>query len=136
MRVRLDASTGRFRASGANLREEVAAGGLIDARLPDPTLAGTADELLRGLYAAGAVSEEFLADPESGYRLPTGRIAVDDRGRLVDAGGSAHPARYALGWNTSLRGARAFAIPGTNAVTFRHGDLVARAVLTGLSAPA
>ena len=133
MRVRLDEATGRYRAGGANISEERAADVLIDARLPDPTVAGTADELLRELHAAGAAAEEFLTDPATGYRIPTGRIAVDDRGRLVTADGTAHPARYALGWNTSLRGARAFAIPETDAATFRHGDRVARSVLSGLS---
>ncbi|WFE37384.1 FAD/NAD(P)-binding protein [Micromonospora sp. WMMD998] len=133
MRVRLDESTGRYRAGSANLDEECPAAALIDARLPEPTLDGSADHLLRALHASGAASEEFLTDPATGYRTPTGRIAVDDRGRMVTADGAAHPARYALGWNTSLRGTRAFAIPGTDAATFRHGDLVARAVLTGLS---
>jgi uncharacterized NAD(P)/FAD-binding protein YdhS len=133
MWVRPDGSTGLYRAGGANIREERLAAALIDARLPEPTVAGTADELLRALHDSGAAAEEFLTDPATGYRTPTGRIAVDDRGRLVAADGTAHPARYALGWNTSLRGARAFAIPGTDAATFRHGDQVARAVLTGLS---
>ncbi|TDC42713.1 FAD/NAD(P)-binding protein [Micromonospora sp. KC213] len=132
MRVRLDESTGRYRAGGANICEERPAAVLIDARLPEPTVASTVDELLGALHSSGAASEECLTDPATGYRRPTGRIAVDERGRLVAADGTVHPARYALGWNTSLRGARAFAIPGTDAVTFRHGDQVARAVLTGL----
>jgi hypothetical protein len=133
MRVRLDESTGRYQAGSANIDQECPASVLIDARLPEPTLDGTADQLLRALYASGAASEELLTDPATGYRMPTGRIAVDDRGRMAAADGTVHPARYALGWNTSLRGTRAFAIPGTDAATFRHGDLVARAVLTRLS---
>lgn len=132
MSVRLDEPTGLYRAGGANLPDECAAAVLIDARVPDPTVAGTADRLLTSLHAAGSVSEKVLSDPGTGYRTSTGRITVDGQGRLVGSDGAAHPARYALGWNTSLRGARAFAIPGTDAATFRHGDQVARAVLLGL----
>jgi hypothetical protein len=135
MRVRLDAATGRFLAGGANLAGEYPATALVDARVPDPTVTDTADPLLASLYAAGEVSEEVLSDPGTGYRAATGRIAVDERGRVIRADGRAHPARYALGWNTSLRGARAFAIPGTDAATFRHGDQVARAVLSDLPRP-
>ncbi|MFJ9929351.1 FAD/NAD(P)-binding protein [Streptomyces misionensis] len=134
MRVRLDRPAGRYRAGGANHPGEAAAAVLIDARVPDPTVTGTADPLLASLHATGAATEETLSDPATGYRTSTGRIAVDGLGRLVGADGRAHPALFALGWNTSLRGARAFAIPGTNAAAFRHGDLVARAVLTGLPA--
>ncbi|WP_166021051.1 FAD/NAD(P)-binding protein [Streptomyces chilikensis] len=130
--VRFDEPAGLYRAGGANFPGEYAATVLVDARVPGPTVTGTADPLLASLHAAGAVSEEVLSDPATGYRAATGRIAVDERGRLLGADGRAHPARYALGWNTSLRGARAFAIPGTDAATFRHGDRVARAVLAGL----
>nr|WP_151769710.1 FAD/NAD(P)-binding protein [Streptomyces abyssomicinicus] len=134
-RVELDESAGLYRAGGANFPGTVTAAVLVDARVPDPTVTGTADPLLASLHAAGEVSEEVLGDPATGYRTTTGRIAVDGHGRLVGADGRAHPARYALGWNTSLRGARAFAIPGTDAATFRHGDRVARAVLSGLPGP-
>jgi hypothetical protein len=132
MRVRLDESTGLYRAGGANLPGEHAAAVLIDARVPDPTVADTADRLLASLHAAGAASEEILSDPATGFWASTGRIAVDRQGRMIGADGAAHPARYALGWNTSLRGARAFAIPGTDAATFQHSDRVARAVLMAL----
>ncbi|MBD0841740.1 FAD/NAD(P)-binding protein [Streptomyces sp. TRM68416] len=135
VRVRLDATAGRFLAGGANLPDEHPATALVDARVPDPTVTDTADPLLASLYAAGEASEEVLTDPGTGYRARTGRIAVDERGRLRRAVGTTHPARYALGWNTSLRGARAFAIPGTDAATFRHGDRVAREVLSGLPRP-
>jgi uncharacterized NAD(P)/FAD-binding protein YdhS len=132
MSVRLDDARGLYRAGGSNVPDEYPATVLIDARVPDPTVVGTADRLLASLHAAGAASEESLSDPATGYRTTTGRIAVDGQGRMIGADGTAHPARFALGWNTSLRGARAFAIPGTDAAAFRHGDLVARAVLMGL----
>ncbi|WP_235978334.1 FAD/NAD(P)-binding protein [Streptomyces lycii] len=131
-RVEADRTRGVFRARGANAPGEVTARVLIDARLPAPTVEHTADPLLGALRDAGEAAEEVLADPSGGYRHPTGRIAVDPEGRLLDTAGRPQPARFALGWNTSLRGARAFALPRTNAITFRHGDLVARAVLRGL----
>lgn len=136
MTVTGDARRGLFRASGVTAPGEVTAPVLIDARLPEITVARDAGPLLPALHAAGAVTEEVLSDPATGYRHTTGRIAVDARGHLVDAAGRAHPSRYALGWNTSLRGARAFALPDTDAITFRHADLVARELLRGLAARA
>ncbi|MFC0533270.1 FAD/NAD(P)-binding protein [Phytohabitans kaempferiae] len=132
MRVRGDSRRGLFRATSANTSSEFVATALVDAFQPALTIAHTADGLLSDLHASGAVTEEVLTD-ESGHRHSTGRIAVDGDGRLIDAAGRAHPSRFALGWNTSLRGARAFALPGTDAVAFHHADQVARASLRGLS---
>ncbi|MBO1331976.1 FAD/NAD(P)-binding domain-containing protein [Streptomyces sp. VRA16 Mangrove soil] len=118
--LRVTAEDGVFRATSATVpgaRIETRA--LVEARLPQPTLARTRDRLLRALHEDGARA------------TPAGLLAVDQAdGRILDRDGTAHPRRFALGPHTDARGAGAFTRPRTNSPSFRQNDATARAVLT------
>ncbi|MFF1378123.1 FAD/NAD(P)-binding protein [Streptomyces sp. NPDC058308] len=117
--VRVSAEGGVFRAESPTLPGHVTeARALVEARLPQPTLARTRDPLLRALHAEGAAS------------TGAGLLAVDPAdGRVLDRAGVPHPRRFALGPHTDARGAGAFTRPRTNSPTFRQNDATARAVL-------
>ncbi|MER7834415.1 FAD/NAD(P)-binding protein [Streptomyces sp. NPDC096040] len=99
---------------------------LIEARLPDPDLRRTADELLAGLLQEGACRPHTVDGHE------TGGLDVTPRPyRLIDRQGIPHPRRFAFGvptegvhWVTAA-GAR----PGVDSVTLSDADAIARAVL-------
>ncbi|MED7822177.1 FAD/NAD(P)-binding protein [Streptomyces chiangmaiensis] len=99
---------------------------LVEARLPEPDLRRTADELLGGLFRAGGCRPHTVG----GYE--TGGVDVTSRPyRLIDRRGIAHPRRFAFGvptegvhWVTAA-GAR----PGVDSVTLSDADAVARALL-------
>ncbi|MGV4988005.1 FAD/NAD(P)-binding protein [Streptomyces sp. NRAIS4] len=99
---------------------------LIEARLPEPDLRRTADELLAGLLADGGCRPHTV----DGYE--TGGLDVTQRPyRLIDRQATVHTRRFAFGvptegvhWVTAA-GAR----PGVDSVTLSDADAVARAVL-------
>ncbi|KAI0181254.1 FAD-NAD(P)-binding-domain-containing protein [Hypoxylon sp. FL1284] len=101
---------------------------LVEARLPEPDVRSTADELLVYLRQTGQCRAH--ASSSDGYE--TGGLDVTRSPfRLVDGGGRAHPRRFAVGvptegvhWVTAA-GAR----PGVNSRTFSETDAVARAAL-------
>ncbi|MDG9717171.1 FAD/NAD(P)-binding protein [Streptomyces sp. DH24] len=105
---------------------QVRAATLVEARLPEPELRRTGDELLAGLLRAG----QCRAHVVDGYE--TGGLDVTPRPYfLIDRQGRAHPRRFAFGvptegvhWVTAA-GAR----PGVDSVTLSDADAVARAVL-------
>ncbi|MBA6437515.1 FAD/NAD(P)-binding protein [Streptomyces sp. GMR22] len=110
----------------------VAATTLIEARLPEPDVRRTADELLIQLLETGQCRPHRVEDYETG-----GIDVTTAPYRLVDAQGRPHPRRFALGvptegvhWVTAA-GAR----PGVNSVTLCDTDAVARAVLRVATAP-
>ncbi|WP_439673938.1 FAD/NAD(P)-binding protein [Embleya sp. MST-111070] len=93
---------------------------LVEARLPEPSLARTRDALLRRLAARG----DAAADP-------SGRLATraGDR-RLVDARGAVHPDRFAVGHGVAgSAGSAGFSRPRFDAPSFRVNDALARNVL-------
>ncbi|MFI0728305.1 FAD/NAD(P)-binding protein [Streptomyces sp. NPDC021225] len=99
---------------------------LVEARLPEPDLRRTADELLARLLRTGACRAHRVEGYETG-----GLDVTPSPYRLVDAEGRAHPRRFAIGvptegvhWVTAA-GAR----PGVNSVTLCDTDAVARAAL-------
>ncbi|MFH0176598.1 FAD/NAD(P)-binding protein [Streptomyces cacaoi] len=104
---------------------------LVEARLPEPDLRRTADELLAGLFRAGACRPHLV----DGYE--TGGLDVTPRPyHLIDRQGIAHPRRFAFGvptegvhWVTAA-GAR----PGVDSVTLSDADAVARATLRAAAA--
>ncbi|MFE2096867.1 FAD/NAD(P)-binding protein [Streptomyces sp. PTD9-10] len=106
---------------------------LIEARLPEPDLRRTSDELLAGLLASGACRPHIV----DGYE--TGGLDVTRRPyRLIDRQNQVHARRFALGvptegvhWVTAA-GAR----PGVDSVTLSDADAVARAVLRAAAADA
>ncbi|MFJ8537827.1 FAD/NAD(P)-binding protein [Streptomyces sp. NPDC093591] len=99
---------------------------LIEARLPEPDLRRTADDLLAGLLKTGQCRPHTV----DGYE--TGGLDVTQRPyRLIDRQGQAHARRFAFGvptegvhWVTAA-GAR----PGVDSVTLSDADAVARAAL-------
>ncbi|MFF9897436.1 FAD/NAD(P)-binding protein [Streptomyces longispororuber] len=120
--LRVEARAGVFRATSPTVPgRHVEARALVEARLPQPTLARTRDPLLRALHAEGVAE------------TPAGLLAVDPAdGRVRDRAGVPHPRRFALGPHTDARGAGAFTRPRTNSPSFRQNDATARAVLTFL----
>ncbi|MFF4955201.1 FAD/NAD(P)-binding protein [Streptomyces chattanoogensis] len=120
--VTADERRGLFRAESATVPgEPVEARALVEARLPEPTVAHTRDALLRALGTDGAAA------------TPTGLLAVAPAdARILDRAGRPHPRRFALGPGTDARAAGAFARPRTNAPAFRQNDATARALLTFL----
>jgi hypothetical protein len=105
---------------------------LIEARLPEPDLRRTDDELLGRLLKTGQCRPHAI----DGYE--TGGLEVTPRPyRLVNRQGRAHPRRFAFGvptegvhWVTAA-GAR----PGVDSVTLSDADAVARAALRSLTPP-
>ncbi|WP_410469258.1 FAD/NAD(P)-binding protein [Streptomyces europaeiscabiei] len=99
---------------------------VVEARLPEPDLRRTADDLLAGLLRAGGCRPHRV----DGYE--TGGLDVTSRPyHLIDRQGAAHTRRFAFGvptegvhWVTAA-GAR----PGVDSVTLSDADAVARAVL-------
>ncbi|WP_258564264.1 FAD/NAD(P)-binding protein [Streptomyces himalayensis] len=99
---------------------------LVEARLPEPDLRRTADDLLAGLLKTGQCR------PHSVGRYETGGLDVTPRPyRLIDRQGRPHPRRFAFGVTTegvhwvTAAGAR----PGVDSVTLSDADAVAREVL-------
>ncbi|MER6347431.1 FAD/NAD(P)-binding protein [Streptomyces sp. NPDC001595] len=116
------AEDGVFRAASPTVPGfTVQARALVEARLPEPTVARSRDPLLRELYAEGAAA------------TPDGLLRVDpDDGRVLDGAGRPHPRRFALGPHTDVRGAGAFTRPRSGGPAFRQNDAAARAALTFL----
>ncbi|MGG7509932.1 FAD/NAD(P)-binding protein [Plantibacter sp. YIM 135249] len=151
MWVDADEEHGTFHAGSANHDRVVSASALVDARLPDTSVARSDNELLRVLLDSGQALEEIARDPgaagpdgprgladpagPAGFAASTGRLTVrpDDR-RVVQGTGSPAERHYAIGPYTNSPFVGAFSRPQTNAVSFRENDRVARALLTHLAA--
>ncbi|WP_068799951.1 FAD/NAD(P)-binding protein [Pseudonocardia sp. HH130630-07] len=127
-----------FHATSATLAGAgpVTAAVLVDARLPDPSLARTADPLLADLLARGEAVEEILRDDDGAVLRSTGLLSVRPAdGALHTASGGVHEQRFAVGPHTTVKVAGAFTRPGMNAQSLRYNDAVARAVLAALPEP-
>jgi len=106
---------------------------LVEARLPEPDLRRTADELLARLLKTGQCRPHTV----DGYE--TGGLDVTPRPyRVIDHQGRVHTRRFAFGvptegvhWVTAA-GAR----PGVDSVTLSDADAVARAALRAATAQA
>ncbi|MEU3355543.1 FAD/NAD(P)-binding protein [Streptomyces sp. NPDC037389] len=112
---------------GAGARGRV----LIEARLPEPDLARTADPLLRHLLATGQCRAHRIPCGD-GTDYVTGGLAVTGRPcHLLDATGRPHPRRFALGVPTeSVHWVTAAGIrPGVDSMTLGDSDTLARALL-------
>jgi len=123
-----------FAASSQSFPGSVQARTLVEARLPEPSIARAADVLLQQLRDDGLLAEEAVPDPVTGDLLPSGRIhtRVADA-RLLDGERRPHTHYFALGPHTSARSSAAFTRPRTNGASFRQNDAVAREIL-GLAA--
>ncbi|XXG96943.1 hypothetical protein Hte_003234 [Hypoxylon texense] len=99
---------------------------LVEARLPEPSVRSTADDLLVYLRKTGQCR------PHSSDGYQTGGLDITESPfHLIDRKGCAHPRRFAIGvptegvhWVTAA-GAR----PGVNSRTLSETDAVARAAL-------
>ncbi|KAI9931692.1 hypothetical protein ASPWEDRAFT_37449 [Aspergillus wentii DTO 134E9] len=100
---------------------------LIEARLPEPNLRNTADDLLAHLLKSGQCRPHLVDGYETG-----GLDVTNAPYQLIDSKGRAHERRFAVGvptegvhWVTAA-GAR----PGVNSVTLSDTDAVARGALS------
>jgi uncharacterized NAD(P)/FAD-binding protein YdhS len=131
LEVTADEDTGRFIATSARSGVTVTAAALIEARLPAPSVARSANPLLRQLHRSGFGAEQQLLS--AGGLHSTGRLLVSDRNELLSPVGERRPRLFGVGPGTSGWGAGAFARPGTNAAPFRENDALARRILTVLA---
>lgn len=99
---------------------------LVEARLPEPNLARTADELLSHLLRTSQCRSHTLDGYDTG-----GLDVTESPHHIIDALGRPHPRRFAVGvptegvhWVTAA-GIR----PGVNSVTLQDNDAMARAAL-------
>ena len=122
LRISGDESTGLFTARGG-AGVHVTAGALVDAFLPEPSLAESANPLLRDLVAGGprAVGREAAVSP--------GTLEVDARHRVIGPDGAVQPRLWAIGPWTSELPLGAFARPGTNGPCHRRNDALAGELL-------
>ena len=125
--------SGRFVARSAQSGITVSATALIEARLPAPSVARSANPLLRQLHASGLGSEQQLLTADGTHA--TGRLLVSAHNELISPVGERRERLFGVGPGTSGWGAGAFARPGTNAAPFRENDALARRVLNLLAKP-
>jgi hypothetical protein len=120
--------SGHFIARSGSVPGVTVADSLVDARLPSSDVSRTLNPVVRALLDSGAGSLERVAD--SDFAGSTGRLLVNPPdSRIIDATGVPQPRRFAVGPYTSAPFVGAFSRPGTNAVSFRENDRVARALL-------
>ncbi|MFC5807776.1 FAD/NAD(P)-binding protein [Streptomyces heilongjiangensis] len=129
LEVRQDDGAWRAR-SPAVPGSEVRVTTLVEARLPEPDLRRTGDDLLAGLLREGACRPHRVDGHETGGLDVTARPY-----HVRDRHGVPHERRFALGvptegvhWVTAA-GAR----PGVDSVTLSDADAVARAVLRAVT---
>jgi hypothetical protein len=127
LEISTEESTGRFVAGSARSGVGVSAAALIEARLPAPSVARTANPLLRQLHGSGLGTEQQLLTAQGLHA--TGRLLVSGENELLSHLGERRPRLFAVGAGTSGWGAGAFARPGTNAAPFRENDALARRIL-------
>ncbi|MER0241767.1 FAD/NAD(P)-binding protein [Streptomyces sp. HSW2009] len=110
---------------------EVAARWLIEARLPDITLARTGDALLRGLKESGQCRAHRIGTKDGGWYVTDGLAVTARPFHLLDAADRAHPRRFAFGVPTeAVHWVTAAGIrPGVNSVTLTDSDASALAAL-------
>ena len=123
------AEDGRFAAGSPAVASTVTATALVEARLPVGSAPRSRDPLIGSLYDRAALSERTAVD-DDGYRYRTGFVIVDQQdGAVLDPAGRRHPRRFALGPFTTAPAGGNFTRPGTNSVSSRLTDGVARAAL-------
>jgi uncharacterized NAD(P)/FAD-binding protein YdhS len=127
MSVDTDEVTGDYIAGSSQSDVTVRAKAYIEARLPEPSVARSANPFLRALHSSGLGSEQQLLTPEG--PTATGRLLVSSGLELVGRGGETQGRLFGVGPWTSRWGAGAFARPASNAPPFRENDALARRIL-------
>ncbi|WP_449373228.1 hypothetical protein [Arthrobacter psychrolactophilus] len=125
--VTAEESSGLFHATAAHGASTVTASAFIEARLPAPTVANSANPVLTRLHASGGGSEQHLLTADG--TVSTGKLLVNDAHQLVDSRGEAATTVFAVGPGTSAWASGAFARPKSNAAPFRDNDALARSLL-------
>ncbi|WP_051423391.1 FAD/NAD(P)-binding protein [Arthrobacter sp. MA-N2] len=133
MWVRPDEASGRFVAGSFQSPVVVDAPAYIEARLPSPSVARSANPALADLHDAGWGTEQLLLTSDGPHS--TGKLLVSSSHEVLAPDGGRQVGLFAVGPWTSGWGAGAFARPGTNAAPFRENDALARRLLTELAAP-
>jgi hypothetical protein len=137
LEIDADEASGRFVARSAQIARSAQAGvivsatALIEARLPAPSVARSANPLLQHLHGSGLGSEQRLLTADGLHA--TGRLLVSADNELVSPLGERQRTLFGVGPGTSGWGAGAFARPGTNAAPFRENDALARRILNVLA---
>lgn len=129
--VQTQESTGLFVARHGNGSQALTATAFIEARLPSPTVAHSANPLLTHLHASSLGSEQLLLTADG--TVSTGRLLVTASHQLVGGRGQPTEGLFAVGPGTSAWSAGAFARPRSNAAPFRENDALARKVLQTLA---
>ncbi|HKU29288.1 MAG TPA: FAD/NAD(P)-binding protein [Arthrobacter sp.] len=132
MWIRPDEASGRFVAGSFQSPVVVDAAAYIEARLPSPSVSGSANPALTDLHDAGWGTEQRLLTSDGPHS--TGKLLVSGSHEILAPDGGRQAGLFAVGPWTSGWGAGAFARPGTNAAPFRENDALARRLLTELSA--
>lgn len=125
--------SGRFVARSAQAGITVSATALIEARLPAPSVARSANPLLRQLHTSGLGTEQQLLTADGTHA--TGRLLVSAHNELISPVGERRERLFGVGPGTSGWGAGAFARPHSNAAPFRENDALARRILNLLANP-
>jgi uncharacterized NAD(P)/FAD-binding protein YdhS len=131
MWVRPDEATGRFVAGSFQSPVLVEAAAYIEARLPSPSVEGSANPALADLHDAGRGTEQRLLTADGPHS--TGKLLVSGSFEVLAPAGGPQPGLFAVGPWTSGWGAGAFARPHTNAAPFRENDALARRILGELA---
>lgn len=131
LEITADEDSGLFVAGSAQSGVTVSARAFIEARLPAPSVARSANPFLHQLSASGLATEQQLLTADGLHA--TGRLLVSADNELVGPVGEPHPRLFGVGPGTSGWGAGAFARPGTNAAPFRENDALARQILNVLA---
>ena len=131
MWVRPDEASGRFVAGSFQSPVVVDAAAYIEARLPSPSVARSANPALADLHDAGWGTEQSLLTSDGPHS--TGKLLVSSSHEVLAPDGGRQAGLFAVGPWTSGWGAGAFARPGTNAAPFRENDALARRLLAELS---
>ncbi|WP_425862106.1 FAD/NAD(P)-binding protein [Arthrobacter sp. TWP1-1] len=129
--VTTEEASGLFVAAAARGVSGVKAAAFIEARLPAPTVANSANPVLASLHASGGGSEQHLLTADG--TVSTGRLLVTETHQLVGSRGERHETLFAVGPGTSAWASGAFARPHSNAAPFRDNDALARLVLHTLA---
>lgn len=105
----------------------------VEARLPGPSMAGTANPVLRSVLAGELGEEQSFPSDDGPTMVTTGKLEVDAQYRVVDRHGRAHPDLFAAGVFTTVPTLGAFARPRQNSEPFRSSDALARSLWQALA---
>lgn len=131
--VEHDERTGAFLARSRAGGPWVQAPHFIEARLPGPSLAGTANPVLRSVLAGELGEEQSFPSADGTAMVTTGKLETDPDHRVQDRHGQPHPDLFAAGVFTTVASLGAFARPQQDSEPFRSTDALARSLWRALA---